>query len=303
MAGMALECYSELVTRKMMKFKIAVFASVILVGTQVGMEPTKATPVSDAANPHTQVSPTVILGFAGVLQPGCVREVEAGEYLCAKRWAEVTHLLRSLVYQDVESQLIVPLQHQLAIADKSWQQFQTQHCQQLTQRLRNKPDFPIAASACLARLNNDRILELQRGGEVITLQSHDPRFESLLDRLKLRNSSVQRHWQQYQTQYCQIEKALFSQNNRRLAQCHQRLREARIRQLKELLEVPDRSLALFKGSVRPGIPELNCVDDTQLGLNRCAIYWSKTTQFLQSSIYGDWAKGLSKQYQQAFAFA
>jgi hypothetical protein len=59
------------------------------------------------------------------------------------------------------------------------QQFQTQHCQQLTQRLRNKPDFPIAASVCVARLNNDRILELQRGGEVITLQSHDPRFESL----------------------------------------------------------------------------------------------------------------------------
>jgi hypothetical protein len=69
----------------------------------------------------------------------------------------------------------------------------------------------------LARLNNDRILELQRQGEIITLQSRDPRFESLLDRLKLRNSSVQRHWEQYQTQYCQIEKALFSQNNLRLA--------------------------------------------------------------------------------------
>jgi uncharacterized protein YecT (DUF1311 family) len=285
-----------------MKFKIAIFASVILVGTQLGMKPSKAIPASDAA-PQTQLSPTVILGFAGVLQPDCVRQVEAGEYRCAKRWAEVTHLLKSLVYQDVESQLIVPLQRQLAIADKSWQQFQIQHCQQLTQRLRNKPDFPFAASVCLARLNNDRILELHRGGEVITLQSHAPRFESLLDQLNLRNSSVQRHWQQYQTQYCQIEKALFSQNNLRLAQCHQRLREARIRQLKELLEAPALGLALFKGSVRPGIPELNCVDKTQLGLNRCAIYWSKTTQFLQSNIYGDWAKGLSKQYQQAFTIA
>jgi uncharacterized protein YecT (DUF1311 family) len=48
---------------------------------------------------------------------------------------------------------------------------------------------------------------------------------------------------------------------------------------------------------------MQCVDGTQLGLNRCAIYWSKTTQFLQSSIYGDWAKGLSKQYQQAFTMA
>jgi uncharacterized protein YecT (DUF1311 family) len=302
MPGMVLEGYSGLAIRKMMKFKIVIFASVILFGTQLGVEPTKANPASDA-KPHTQLSPTVVLGFAGIVQPECVREVEAGEYLCAKRWAEVTHLLRSLVYQDVESQLIVPLQRQLAIADRSWQQFQTQHCQQLTQRLRNTPDFPIATSVCLARLNNDRILELQRGGEVITLQSRDPRFESLLDRLKLRNSSVQRHWEQYQTQNCQVEKALFSLNPRRLAECHQRLRQTRLRQLEELLEAPDRGLALFKGSVRPGIPELNCVDDTQLGLNRCAIYWSKTTQFLQSSIYGDWAKGLSKQYQPTFTSA
>lgn len=285
-----------------MKFKIAIFASVILFAAQLGMEPSKAIPASDA-KPQTQLSPTVVLGFAGVLQPDCVRQVEAGEYRCAKRWVEVTHLLKSLVYQDVESQLIPPLQHQLAIADKSWQQFQTQHCQQLTQRLRNTPDFPIAASVCLARLNNDRILELQRGGEIITLQSRAPRFESLLDQLKLRNSSVQRHWEQYQTQYCQIEKALFSLNTRRLAQCHQRLREARIRQLEELLEAPASGLALFKGSVRPGIPELNCVDKTQLGLNQCAVYWSKTTQLLQSSIYGDWAKRLSKQYQPTFTIA
>ncbi|MBD2168809.1 DUF1311 domain-containing protein [Calothrix membranacea FACHB-236] len=286
-----------------MKLKTAIFASVILFATQLGMEPSKAIPASDA-KPQTPLPyPTVILGFAGVLQPDCVRQVEAGEYHCAKRWAEVTHLLKSLFYQDVESQLIPPLQHQLAIADQSWHQFQTQHCQQLTQRLRNTPDFPIATSVCLARLNNDRILELQRGGEVITLQSRDLRFESLLDQLKLRNSSVQRHWEQYQTQYCQIEKALFSQNNRRLAQCHQRLREARIRQLEELLKAPARGLALFKGSVRPGIPELNCVDETQIGLNQCAVYWSKTTQLLQSSIYGDWAKRLSKQYQQTFAIA
>ncbi|PHJ60938.1 hypothetical protein VF14_15835 [Nostoc linckia z18] len=286
-----------------MKFKIAIFASVILFATQLGVEPSKAIPASDA-KPQTPLPyPTVILGFAGVLQPDCVRQVEAGEYRCAKRWAEVTHLLKSLVYQDVESQLIPPLQHQLAIADQSWHQFQTQHCQQLTQRLRNTPDFPIATPVCLARLNNDRILELHRGGEIITFQSRDPRFESLLDRLKLRNSSVQRHWEQYQTQYCQIEKALFSQNNLRLAQCHQRLREARIHQLEELLEAPASGLALSSDSVRPGIPELNCVDKTQLGLNRCAVYWSKTTQFLQSSIYGDWAKRLSKQYQSTFAIA
>jgi uncharacterized protein YecT (DUF1311 family) len=119
----------------------------------------------------------------------------------------------------------------------------------------------------------------------------------------LRNSSLQRHWEQYRTQYCQIEKALFSQNNLRLAQCHQRLREARIRQLEELLEAPTRGLTLFKGSVRSGIPELNCVDKAQLGLNRCAHYWSKTTQLLQSSIYGDWAKRLSKQYQPTFTIA
>ncbi|MBD2358098.1 DUF1311 domain-containing protein [Tolypothrix sp. FACHB-123] len=286
-----------------MKFKIAIFASVILFGTQFGMEPSQALPASDA-KPQTPLPyPTVILGFAGVLQPDCVRQVEAGEYRCAKRWAEVTHLLKSLVYQDVESQLIPPLQHQLAIADQSWHQFQTQHCQQLTQRLRNTPDFPIATSICLARLNNDRILELQREGEVITLQSHDPRFESLLDRLKLRNSSVQRHWKQYQTQHCQIAIDIFSLNTLRLAQCYQRLREARLRQLEELLAAPARGLALSSGSVRPGIPELNCVDETQIGLNRCAVYWSKTTQLLQSSIYGDWATRLSKQYQQTFMIA
>jgi uncharacterized protein YecT (DUF1311 family) len=200
----------------MMKFKIAIFASVILFGTQFGMEPSQALPASHKAGTPLP-RPTVILGFGGVLQPDCVRQVEAGEYRCAKRWAEVTHLLKSLVYQDVESQLIVPLQHQLAIADKSWQQFQTQHCQQLTQHLRNTPDFPIATSVCLSRLNNDRILELQRGGKIITFQSRDPRFESLLDQLKLRNSSVQRHWEQYQTQYCQIEKALFSLNTLRMS--------------------------------------------------------------------------------------
>ncbi|WP_260447004.1 lysozyme inhibitor LprI family protein [Nostoc sp. 2RC] len=82
-----------------------------------------------------------------------------------------------------------------------------------------------------------------------------------------------------------------------------RLREARLRQLEELLAAPARGLALSSGSVRPGIPELNCVDKTQIGLNRCAVYWSKTTQLLQSSIYGDWAKRLSKQYQQTFAIA
>ncbi|MBD2206988.1 DUF1311 domain-containing protein [Calothrix sp. FACHB-1219] len=230
-----------------------------------------------------------------------VRAIQKGSFL-NQRWRRFFPLLLQLLGL-VIGIIIPPLQHQLAIADKSWHQFQIQHCQQLTQRLRNTPDFPIATSICLARLNNDRILELQRGGEVITLQSRDLRFESLLDQLKLRNSSVQRHWEQYQTQYCQIEKALFSLNTLRLAQCHQRLREARIRQLEELLKAPARGLALFKGSVRPGIPELNCVDETQIGLNQCAVYWSKTTQLLQSSIYGDWAKRLSKQYQPTFAIA
>jgi hypothetical protein len=41
-----------------MKFKIAIFASIILVGTQLGMEPSKATPASDA-KPQAQLSPDV----------------------------------------------------------------------------------------------------------------------------------------------------------------------------------------------------------------------------------------------------
>ncbi|ABA23613.1 hypothetical protein Ava_4008 [Trichormus variabilis ATCC 29413] len=302
MPGIVLESYSGLVIKKMIKFRTAICASVILFGTQLDVEPSKALPASHKAGTPLP-NPTVILGFGGVLQLDCIRQVEAGEYRCAKRWAEVTHLLKSLVYQDVESQLIPPLQNQLAIANQSWHQFQTQHCQQLTQRLRNTPDFPIATSVCLARLNNDRILELQRGVKIITFQSHDPRFESLLDQLKLRNSSVQRHWEEYQTQYCQIEKALFSLNTLRLAECHQGLRQARLHQLEELLAAPARGLAIFNSSVRPGIPELNCVDETQIGLNQCAVYWSKTTQFLQSSIYGDWAERLSKQYQPTFGIA
>lgn len=284
----------------MMKFKVAIAVSVVLVGSQLAMEPIKATPVPNAKSAPPLQPPAVVLGFAGIAQLDCVQQLEAGEYRCARYWAEVTHLLKSSVYRDVESQFPPHLQRQLAIADQSWAKFQTQHCQQMTQRLRNQPDFPLAMSVCLAKLNNDRILELQWGGQIITRQSRDPRFEFLLDQLKLRNSSVQRQWEDYRTQHCQVEKAIFPFNNLRLAECHQRLRQARLEQLEDFFAAPSRGLDLFRGDALPGIRELNCVDGTQIGLNRCAVYWSQMTQSLRSRILQDWLRRLSWQHGRAF---
>ncbi|MBD2472421.1 DUF1311 domain-containing protein [Nostoc sp. FACHB-145] len=210
-----------------MKFKIAIFASVILFGTQFGMEPSQALPASHKAGTPLP-RPTVILGFGGVLQPDCVRQVEAGEYRCAKRWAEVTHLLKLLVYQDVESQLIPPLQHQLAIADKSWQQFQTQHCQQLTQRLRNTPDFPIAASVCLAQLNNDRIADLKG------IAVYDSEDEPQQAPVTSRQDTTQALWERYQTQYCKFE-SLFFGSQTRSKQCPNRLNLGRLHHIKAMM--------------------------------------------------------------------
>jgi uncharacterized protein YecT (DUF1311 family) len=263
-----------------MKYQFVTFTIVGLAGMLLGLRPMQATPLSDAAQPF----PTIRLEPAGVNQPDCVRELEAGEYRCAKRWAETTDLLKSLVYQDVESQLSPTLQRQLATTDQTWQQFQTQHCEQLSQQLRNTPDAPLVESVCLARLNNDRVLELQNGGEVITDQARNPQYESLLDQLKLRNSPAQLQWEQYQTQHCQLERDLFPQNHHQFARCHQRLRHARLLQLENLFEAPYLGLALSQSSKSYGINKLNCVDDSQIGLNRCAVYWSKTTDKLRGSI-------------------
>jgi uncharacterized protein YecT (DUF1311 family) len=61
--------------------------------------------------------------------------------------------------------------------------------------------------------------------------------------------------------------------------------------------------AQAKPQVTFGVPELNCRDDGQISLNRCAIYWSKTTDFLQSQVYQDEMIHIPQQYRSMFAIA
>jgi uncharacterized protein YecT (DUF1311 family) len=61
--------------------------------------------------------------------------------------------------------------------------------------------------------------------------------------------------------------------------------------------------AQAKSQVTFGVPELNCRDDGQISLNRCAVYWSKTTDFLQSQVYQDEMIVLSQRYRSRFEIA
>ncbi|MBD2327549.1 lysozyme inhibitor LprI family protein [Alkalinema sp. FACHB-956] len=52
-----------------------------------------------------------------------------------------------------------------------------------------------------------------------------------------------------------------------------------------------------------GIPALNCPDDGQISLNRCAVYWSKTTDFLKTQVYQDEMPLLPQPHRSKFALA
>lgn len=58
--------------------------------------------------------------------------------------------------------------------------------------------------------------------------------------------------------------------------------------------------------VAPAQAELakpNCADQTQIGLNRCAVDWSKATDRVRSRVYRDRLTQLSVQYRPAFVRA
>ncbi|MGI0490784.1 lysozyme inhibitor LprI family protein [Alkalinema pantanalense CENA528] len=56
-------------------------------------------------------------------------------------------------------------------------------------------------------------------------------------------------------------------------------------------------------SLTIGIPAITCPDDGQISLNRCAVYWSKTTDFLQTQLYQDEVSALPQRYRPMFTIA
>jgi uncharacterized protein YecT (DUF1311 family) len=276
--------------------------TVMLATTQAAARPAMpeaiAPPSASAKEPES-----VALGpDLGVAQPICVVQAEGDAYRCAVNWAKTADFFKSLVYVDLERPLSPSLRRQYAGTEKTWQQFQVQYCQQVSQALRHRPDHQLAEPLCRAELTNDRILELYSAGKVIHQgPAQNQSLNRLLRTLNLKEAPAQRQWQSYQTQHCQFEQRKFLENSDQLAQCRQRLTQSRIRQLEKLLDktfaVSGAATAMSPVDATVGVAPLHCVEDTQLGLNFCAGYWSRTAEFLQSLVYGDLYTALSQPDQ------
>lgn len=155
---------------------------------------------------------------------------------CAANWARTADFLRSLIYEQLYWQLSEPLQAQLVTTEQGWESFRENHCRQSSEPFRGGSIYALLYQSCRANVTNDRIADLQAWGETQLRPAEATlRLNVLLDTLELKDTYVQRQWERYQSEHCQFEAQYLTEQPDQAELCHQRLTEARIRQL-EMME-------------------------------------------------------------------
>ena len=172
----------------------------------------------------------------GVAPPACEKEAQLYLNICASRWAKTADFLRSLIYDEVYSQIPTARQLQLKAVEKTWISYRDIHCQELSEPFRKGSIYPLLYFSCRARLANDRIADLQgTSNSQLTSDVTTQRLAKILKQEKMQNSAGQRQWLLYQAQHCQFESLNSMDTSRSVKQCRDRLAEGRLRQLEAML--------------------------------------------------------------------
>jgi uncharacterized protein YecT (DUF1311 family) len=170
----------------------------------------------------------------GVAPPACEKEAQIYLNICASRWAKTADFLRSLIYDEVYSQIPEARKSQLKAIEKTWNSYRDVHCQELSAPFQKGSIYPLLYLSCRARVTNDRIADLQgTNNSQLTTDVTTQRLAKILKEIK--NSSGQRQWLQYQAQQCQFESLSSTETSRSVKQCRDRLAEGRLKELEAML--------------------------------------------------------------------
>jgi len=172
----------------------------------------------------------------GVAPPACEKEAQLYLNICASRWAKTADFLRSLIYDEIYSQIPKARQSQLKAVEKTWNSYRDTHCQELSEPFRQGSIYPLLYFSCRARLANERIADLQgTNNSQLTSDATTQRLAKILKQENIENSAGQRQWLLYQAQHCQFESLISLDNPRSVKQCRDRLAEGRLRQIEAML--------------------------------------------------------------------
>jgi len=172
----------------------------------------------------------------GVAPPACEKEAQLYLNTCASRWAKTADFLRSLIYDEVYSQIPEARKSQLKAVEKTWNSYRDIHCKELSEPFREGSIYPLLYFSCRARLANDRIADLLgTSNSQLTSDVTTQRLAKILRQDNIQNSAGQRQWLLYQAQHCQFESLTSLDDSRSVKQCRDRLAEGRLRQLEAML--------------------------------------------------------------------
>jgi uncharacterized protein YecT (DUF1311 family) len=174
----------------------------------------------------------------GVAPPACEKEAQIYLNICASRWAKTADFLRSLIYDEVYSQIPEARKSQLKATEKTWNSYRDIHCQELSAPFQKGSIYPLLYFSCRARVTNDRIADLQgTNNPQLTPDVTTQRLAKILKHEDMKNSSGQRQWLQYQVQHCQFESLNSIETLRSVKQCRDRLAEGRLKELEAMLRI------------------------------------------------------------------
>ncbi len=172
----------------------------------------------------------------GVAPPACEGETQLALNICASRWAKTADFLRSLIYEEIYSQVPEARKSQLKAIEQTWTSYRDIHCQELSAPFRGGSIYPLLNFSCRARVANDRIADLQgKNNSQLTTDVTTQRLAKILNQPKLKNSSGQRQWLLYQAQHCQFESLRSTEPSQSVKQCRDRLAEGRLRQIEAMI--------------------------------------------------------------------
>ena len=171
----------------------------------------------------------------GVAPPACEGETQLALNICASRWAKTADFLRSLIYEEIYSQIPEARKSQLKAIEQTWTSYRDIHCQELSAPTRGGSIYALLKLSCRARVTNDRIADLQgKNNFQLTTDVTTQRLAKILNQPKLKNSSGQRQWLLYQAQHCQFESLRSTEPAKSVKQCRDRLAEGRLRQIEAM---------------------------------------------------------------------
>jgi uncharacterized protein YecT (DUF1311 family) len=172
----------------------------------------------------------------GVAPPACEGEAQIYLNICASRWAKTADFLRSLIYDEVYSQISKARQSRLKAIEQTWNSYRDVHCQEFSEPFRKGSIYPLLYLSCRARVTNDRIADLQgTNTSRLTPDVATQRLAKILKHEKMENSVGQRQWLQYQAQQCQFESSSSAETTRSVKQCRDRLAEGRLQELEAMI--------------------------------------------------------------------